>query len=81
MDSCVCGVPRKKFWLWRDDNGVIHASAFAPTAGAIGAVIAATARDALVPITNGAMPKHGVQDAEDPALVWAGRCSAASSSA
>jgi hypothetical protein len=74
VESCQCGAPRKKFWLWRDANGVLHASAFAPTTGTVGAVIAATARDALLPLTNGAMPKHVVQDADNPDVVWAGRC-------
>ncbi len=74
VDTCSCGVARKKFWIWADDNGVMHASHFAPTAGAIRAVLAATARDALLPTKDGAVPKHMVTDAEDPSVSWDGRC-------
>ena len=75
MDSCVCGVPLRKFWVWRDTNEVFHASSFEPSNGAVRAVYAATARDALLPVTDGRMPKHGVRDAGDPGQKWDGRCS------
>jgi hypothetical protein len=76
MESCECGMDRKKFWLWRDSNGEMHASRFPPTQGAVGSVIAATARDALLSGTNGNKPKHYVRDADNPGLIWEGRCKA-----
>ena len=76
MEDCACGVSRRKFWIWRDSNDILHASAFAPTAGAVRAVIAATARDALLPVNDGRAPKHQVNDADDPSVMWEGRCQA-----
>jgi len=76
MDNCACGANRRKFWIWRDGNDTLHASAFAPTSGAVRAVIAATARDALLPVTDGRAPKHQVQDLDDPSQIWEGRCQA-----
>jgi hypothetical protein len=67
---------RKMFWLWRDTGGGLHASSYRPTNGTIRAVIAATARDALLPLTDGRSPKHSVRDADDPSQSWEGRCSA-----
>jgi hypothetical protein len=78
-DSCLCGVERKRFWIWRDDNGVMHASHFAPTNGAVRSVVAATARDALLPLRDGAVPKHMVTDAEDSTISWDGRCASVTS--
>jgi hypothetical protein len=73
MDSCDCGVARRQFWLWRDTNGTLHASAFRPTTGAIRSVFAANARDALLPF-DGGIPKHAVQDVDNPSVFWEGRC-------
>jgi hypothetical protein len=74
VSPCACGAERRKFWLWRDGDGVLHASGFAPTSGGIRAVFAATARDALLPLQDGGVPKHAVTDAEDPSASWDGRC-------
>jgi hypothetical protein len=79
LEKCICGVDRRQFWLWSDTQGGIHASSFRPTSGAIRSVIAATARDALLPlspVSPGRLPKHRVEDAENPSLTWEGRCSA-----
>jgi hypothetical protein len=62
------------FWVWRDANEVLHASSFKPTSGEVEAVIASTARDALLPL-DGRVPKHLVEDANDPSKRWEGRCS------
>lgn len=78
MSNCTCGVDRRKFWLWRDSNGELHASRFAPTAGAVRAVYAATARDALWATSEGRhQPKHSVHDVDDASQHWEGRCGAA----
>jgi hypothetical protein len=37
-------------------------------------VIAATARDALLPLAERRAPKHQVHDADNPAVGWDGRC-------
>jgi hypothetical protein len=74
MSACTCGVDRRQFWLWRDGNGVLHASRFAPTNGEERSVFAATARDALWAGTDGRQPKHDVNDAADGSRVWTGRC-------
>ena len=75
MTSCSCGVERKTFWLWRDNDGVLHASGFRPSQGTVRAVLAATARDALLPMQDGAVPKHTVTDVDDSTIFWDGRCS------
>ena len=62
--------------MWRDSNGVLHASAFEPTSGAEQAIYAATARDALIPLTGGRTPKHDVLSVDDPSSAWKGRCAA-----
>jgi len=74
MENCSCGSTRRMFGVWRDGNEVLHASSFKPTAGEVRAVIASTARDALLPL-DGRMPKHDVQDVENPSIRWQGRCS------
>ncbi|HLJ66050.1 MAG TPA: hypothetical protein VKX16_01660 [Chloroflexota bacterium] len=74
METCECGAARRKFWIWRDSNNVLHASSFEPTSGTVKTVIAATARDALLPMTSTRPPKHRVEDADDPSQVWEGRC-------
>lgn len=76
MDECSCGATRRRFWIWRDANEELHASSFKPTAGAVRCIIASTARDALLPILDGRVPKHDVQDADDSAILWEGRCAA-----
>jgi hypothetical protein len=76
LETCECGVPLRKFWVWRDSNDVLHASAFEPTSGVEMAVYAATARDALLPMTGGRAPKHDVRSVDDPSRVWEGRCAA-----
>jgi hypothetical protein len=53
----------------------LHASSFRPSSGSVQAVIAATARDALLPIAEHRAPKHQVHDADNPAVGWDGRCS------
>lgn len=74
MDTCTCGASWKQYWLWRDDAGVLHASSFQPTSGTERSVLATTVRDALLPLTNGGTPKHAVRDANDPSVLWEGRC-------
>jgi hypothetical protein len=76
LEQCTCGVARKQFWLWRDGNGGLHASHFPPSSGLERSVIAATARDALLPLLGTGVPRHGVHDAEDPSVHWPGRCAA-----
>ena len=76
MDECECGVARRRYWLWRDGNGTLHASGFPPSNGADRSVIAASVRDALLPMNGGGVPKHVVSDVDDPSHVWDGRCSA-----
>lgn len=78
MSNCECGIDRRQFWLWRDSNGELHASRFAPTNGAVRSVYAATARDALWAASNGRQPKHDVQDVDDERQNWQGSCGAAS---
>ena len=80
METCSCGTPRKMFWIWRDDGGTLHASGFAPSTGLVRSVLAATTRDALLPISGG-IPKHDVTDAEIPAVIWPGRCAELSATA
>lgn len=75
MNECSCGVARRKFWIWADSNGELHASNFEPTSGKVRAVYAATARDALLPIVEHRAPKHQVQDVDNLAVGWEGRCS------
>lgn len=81
MNECACGAPRRKFWVWRDANDVLHASHFQPSSGVVQAVLAATARDALLPIAERRAPKHQVHDADNPTSGWEGRCSTALSAA
>ena len=78
METCSCGATLRKFWLWRDVNGTLHASGFAPSAGSVRVVFAATARDALLPLTGGGVPKHAVSDVDDATARWDGRCAALS---
>lgn len=73
VEQCACGAELKQFWLWRDGNGRLHASHFLPSVGLERAVMAASARDALLPISGGA-PRHVVADVNDPALAWQGLC-------
>lgn len=75
VNECACGAARRKFWIWEDSNGVLHASSFQPSASSVRAMIAATARDALLPIGEKRAPKHQVHDAEDMTVGWEGRCS------
>lgn len=76
MESCQCGAQRRKFWLWRDQAGHLHASAFEPSNGTERVVYAATVRDALLAATRTRQPKHTVTDADNPLESWEGRCSA-----
>lgn len=78
MNNCTCGSDRRQFWLWRDSNGELHASRFAPTTGAVRAVYATTARDALWAASNVRQPKHDVHDVDDSQAYWEGRCGVAS---
>lgn len=75
--NCSCGVTLRQFWIWRDGNGTLHASQFPPSVGSERSVLAATARDALVPMARGGVPRHRVTDVDDPASIWDGRCAAA----
>jgi len=75
MGPCNCGATRRKFWLWRDHNDELHASAFEPGNSAERVVMAVTVRDALLSATGGVMPKHAVGDATNPEIRWEGRCS------
>ena len=77
MNECACGASRRKFWVWRDSNEVLHASGFEPSSGIVQTVIAATARDALLPVAERRAPKHQVHDADDRTKGWEGRCSTA----
>ncbi len=77
MNKCPCGVDRRRFWLWRDSNGELHASRFAPTTGAVRSVYASTARDALWAAGTARLPKHHVTDVDDSQSNWDGRCSPA----
>jgi len=74
LDTCLCGTAWKQFWLWRDSTGALHASSFPPSNGIERTVLAATVRDALLPLTDGGTPKHAVRDASDPNILWEGRC-------
>jgi hypothetical protein len=74
LDSCACGVARRKFWIWRDGNEALHASAFPPSNGVVQTMIAATARDALVAAESIRAPKHQVHDADTSLQIWDGRC-------
>jgi hypothetical protein len=74
VEDCTCGIERKQYWLWRDSKGDLHASHFPPSAGLERSVVAATARDALLPIQGNGMPRHSVSDLTDPAVQWQGRC-------
>ena len=76
METCACGVRRRIFWLWRDQAGNLHASAFAPSSGTEQVVYAATVRDALLAVTGSRMPKHTVTDADNPEKSGEGRCTA-----
>ncbi len=77
MSNCSCGIDRRKFWLWRDSNGELHASRFAPTNGAVRAVYATTARDALWAASDARQPKHDVHDIDGDRHYREGRCGAA----
>lgn len=74
MENCACGFQLRKYWLWHDSNAALHASAFEPTSGAVRAVYAANARDAVLPTTESAAPKHDVLAGDDPTVRWEGRC-------
>lgn len=76
MNQCACGMSRRKFWVWADAKGVMHASSFEPTSGTTRVMIAATARDALLPLVEKRAPKHQVHDADDMKVGWEGRCQA-----
>jgi hypothetical protein len=76
LQTCTCGAELRTFWLWQDAEGGLHASGYRPTAGTVRTVLAATARDALLPV-DGRMPKHGVWDVDNPNASWEGRCSVA----
>lgn len=73
--KCACGVELSQFWIWQDANGRRHASHFQPTAGLERSVLAATTRDALLPVAEGAAPRHQVMDVDNRGMVWPGRCS------
>lgn len=77
MSECACGAARRTFWIWRDANDSLHASGFKPSSGIVRSVVAATARDALLPVVEQRAPKHQVHDADDRAVGWEGRCSTA----
>jgi hypothetical protein len=77
VDTCTCGAGRKRFWLWQDGNGGLHASHFPPSSGLVRSVVAATARDALLPLLGNGTPRHYVNDADDPGVQWLGRCAEA----
>lgn len=76
IEPCCCGQQRRRFWLWKDGSGGVHASRFEPTDGAFRTVLAATARDALLSFSGAPQPKHSVRDDQDPTAHWRGRCSA-----
>jgi hypothetical protein len=72
--DCTCGVELKQYWIWRDENGALHASHFPPTSGLERSVLAATAREALIPFTSASSPRHQVVDANDLSIGWGSRC-------
>ena len=74
MENCSCGVVRKQYWLWRDANGILHASGFEPSNGVEGSVIAVNARDALLPLVTDEPPKHDVTDVSSSDRIREGRC-------
>ncbi len=74
MTTCSCGIALRTFWVWTDDRGVQHASAFRPTKGPIHALLASTSRDALLPFAAGKAAKHDVRSLDNPAQQWRGRC-------
>lgn len=75
METCRCGVPLREFWLWEDENGILHASSFSPSQGAIRSVYASTSRDATIPFAlDPRVPKHDVRTLDVPAKTWEGRC-------
>lgn len=76
MENCSCGIRRKQYWLWRDTNGILHASGFEPSSGVERSIWAANAHDALLPFIEDGLPKHDVSDVDDANVVWEGRCAA-----
>ncbi len=77
METCKCGITLREFWVWRDSYDRLHASSFPPTVGLVRALLASTARDALLPVTENQAPKHDVRDLDDAGLTWEGRCATA----
>ncbi len=73
MATCSCGVTLKEFWLWRDDQSTPHASAFRPAIEPEVSYWAATARDALTPLSPGVIPKHDIRSSAG-ANISSGRC-------
>lgn len=74
MNECACGEARRQFWIWEDAGGTLHASNFQPSSGAVRAVYAVTARDALLPIVERRAPRHQVHDVHEAGVGWEGRC-------
>ncbi|GAC1328840.1 MAG: hypothetical protein NVS2B16_34430 [Chloroflexota bacterium] len=81
MENCSCGMMRKQYWLWRDTNGILHASGFQPTSGVERSIWAVNARDALMPFLDEGPGKHDVTDVDDASVIWEGRCSSLSATA
>lgn len=72
METCSCGLALRRYWIWRDEAGMPHASAFEPAIRSEESFFAVNAHDALCPVGGSRLPKHDVQGTGGQ--VWQGLC-------